>query len=131
MENEQRKFYRALPNNDAFASLGHNFITVGKIKDISLKGLSFLYWSSEELKSDSFQQVDIFLHKSGYHISNVPCRPVYDVAVQSLGNTFTLPIKAKQCGVQFGELTEGQSNQLMAFIEKNTAGAAEAFTYET
>lgn len=120
METEKRKHCRFTTTDDVFASLGHQFITVGKIKDISQGGLSFTYWSNEELLPKTPHSLDIFHRFSGLHMSNLPCKVVYNMPenIQDMSRPITLPILAKQCGVQFDELTQDQSVQLTSFIEK-------------
>ena len=46
MDIEQRKYPRFSVQNHTFAALGSEFEIVGKVNDISIKGLSFSYLSN-------------------------------------------------------------------------------------
>ena len=62
---ERRKFIRFLIQDNTFARLGSVFYKVGKVNDISIKGLSFSYLS-ENIKAGSNSDsswVDIFFQK--------------------------------------------------------------------
>lgn len=126
METEKRKNCRFTIKNDVFAALGHHYITVGKINDISQGGLSFTYWSNEELFSETSYALDIFHQFSGLHMSNLPCKVAYDIPSRPHypNPTMTLSIMSKKCGVQFGELTQDQSIQLTSFIKNISSGIA-------
>ena len=75
---ERRKHARFLPNENAFAALGENYIKVGKIKNISAEGLSFEYIAGEEVHIDS-KKVDVFVIGNLFHLHNLPCKIIYDV----------------------------------------------------
>ena len=55
---ERRKFTRFLTQDDAFAALRGNLTKIGKIYDISLKGLAFRYLA-EKISNETFTRVDI------------------------------------------------------------------------
>ncbi len=114
-----RKHSRFSAQDDAFIMLGNR---VAKITDISMGGLAFEYLSDDdENKEDS--QLDIFMSENEVHISDIPCRVVYDMPVtrpyiyQIFSQTFT----AKKCGVEFGILSQEKSVQLYSFLKNHTA----------
>ena len=120
MGSEKRKYVRFAPQDKTFAALRSGFKKVGKVHDISIKGLGFTYLDpSEENNTDAdSSKVDIFLSDDGFHLANVPCRVVYD-AERSPSDIICM-IKANKCGLNFGKLTKDQSEQLEYFIKNHT-----------
>jgi len=122
MAMEQRKYVRFLTQDNAFAALRIGFKKVGKVNDISIKGLAFSYLR-KTTKADSdldYSQVDIFLSGNGFHISNMPCRIVYDIPDPTPDEG--LFVEMSRCGLHFQKLTESQSEQLNLFIKNHTTG---------
>jgi hypothetical protein len=114
---ERRKYVRFLAKDTAFAALRSGFKKVGRIKDISIGGLAFSYFSETcEMSSDSYvSQVDIFLSGNGFHLYNVPCNIVCDLPNSLDDEGFY--VKMNRCCLHFGELTENQLEQLSYFIK--------------
>ncbi|MBW2605793.1 MAG: PilZ domain-containing protein [Deltaproteobacteria bacterium] len=106
----------------AFAALRGGFKKVGRVKDISIGGVAFTYLSDvDEVNADPHHsQVDIFLSENGFHLSNVPCKIVYDTPVSSNDEVFV--VNMIRCGLHFGELAESQLDQLNFFIKHHTEG---------
>jgi len=123
MSAERRKYVRFLAQDTAFAALRSGFKKVGRIKDISIGGLAFSYFSETcEMSSNSHvSQVDIFLSGNGFHLYNVPCNIVYDTPNVSDDEGFLVTMC--RCGLHFGELTESQLEQLNFFIKHYTRGS--------
>jgi hypothetical protein len=120
---ERRRYVRFLAQDNAFAALRSGFEKVGKISDISLKGLSFSYFR-KDVEADSnrnLSQVDIFLSGNGFHLPNVPCRIAYDIREPTSG--ISNSIAMYRCGLHFGELINNQSEQLIFFIKNYTEGS--------
>jgi PilZ domain len=115
---ERRKFTRFLTQNDAFAALRGNLTKVGKICDISLKGLAFRYLA-EKIYNETFTHVDIFLSTNGFHLSDVPCTVVYDEKESISNSNVVLPYR---CGLEFEPLEEEQQNKLELFLNSFTTG---------
>ena len=117
---ERRKFTRFRAQDDAFAALRGDFSKVGKIYDISINGLgfSFLSESTQVDSADHHTQVDIFNSENGFHLSNVPCRIVYEAPDSTPDEGFL--VRMSRCGLQFWELTGNQLEQLELFIENYT-----------
>jgi PilZ domain-containing protein len=118
---EQRKTPRFSVQDKTFAALGSEFETVGKINDISIKGLALSYLS-ESIKTCSdrdFSQVYIFLSGNSFHLPNVPCKIVYDIQdPKSIKDN----IIVNRCGLHFGKLSKIQSELLKLFLENYTTG---------
>ena len=118
---EQRRYSRLLPRENAFAALGRKYARVGKIKDISIDGLSFEYIVGEDSNYNSMQ-VDIFLPGNVFHLYNVPCKMVYDIEIHipHVNNKYVKILTTKRCGVQFENLSEEDLSQLELFLKTHT-----------
>ena len=114
---ERRKYVRFPAKENSFAALRDGFKKVGKIDDISMKGLgfSFLGKITQVDSVDHHTQVDIFNSENGFHLFYVPCRIVHEIPDATLDESFF--VRMSRCGLQFGELTKTQSEQLELFIE--------------
>ena len=120
---ERRKYVRFLAKDNSFAALRNGFKKVGKIDDISINGLGFSFLSEiTQVDSDDHHTlVNIFTSENAFHLSNVPCRVVYETPdTTTLDEGF--PVQRSCCGLQFGELTRSQLEQLELFIKNHTTG---------
>ncbi len=117
-----RKYSRFLAQDDAFAMLENRVV---KVRNISKGGLSFEYLSDNGGKEAAFK-LDIFLSENGFHISDLPCRTVYNISVSKpyIYQTFSQTFTARQCGVEFVELCEEKISQLNFFLKNCTLGLA-------
>jgi hypothetical protein len=91
---------------------------VGKVNDISIKGLSFSYLSKRNdagSGSDS-SRVDIFNKKNRFYLTNVPCKIVYDIPGYTSGINHSAIVY--RCGLYFGKLPKIQLKLLDIFIKK-------------
>jgi hypothetical protein len=122
MDSERRKYVRFFAEDNTFAALRSEFKKVGKVVDISIRGLGFSY-ISEIAEDDSamlYSQADIFISGNGFHLSNVPCKVVYDISTSTPSEGSF--IQMSRCGLHFGDLTESQSEQLKFLLENHTKG---------
>lgn len=120
---EKRKFTRFRVQDDAYAALQGNYTKVGRIYDISLKGMAFRYLA-EETSNEKFAQVDIFLTNNDFHLIGIPCTIIYDVEESTFFNiNGVLPYR---CGMKFGSLKDEQQNSLEFFIDNYNTGALES-----
>jgi len=120
MESEQRKYVRFLVKDDIYAALRNGFKKVGKVHDISVKGMAFSYLNEvgyTDFESDD-SQVDIFYSGKGLHLFNVPCRIVYEN--KDAGSHEGFLVKMVRCGMQFGELSKMQFDLLNFLIKTYT-----------
>ena len=122
MNIEQRKYIRFSVQDNAFAALRPGFIKLGRVNDISNKGLAFSYlMDSPNASSDrDYSEVDIFLSVDRFHLHKVPCKIAYDI--QPPKSKPNDSIKFHRCGLQFGELSKSQSELLELFLEDYTTG---------
>ena len=119
---EQRKYVRFVAQDKTFVALRSGFKKIGKVHDISVKGLGFSYLGhiQEDNSDEKFSNADLFLSNDRFHLTNVPCRVVYDIDC-SPSDTIGM-IKTNKCGLHFGKLMEDQSEQLEYFIKNYTTG---------
>jgi len=116
---ERRKFIRFLVQDNTFATLGSVFYKVGKVNDISIKGLSFSYLSEniEAGSNSDSSRVDIFLSKNNFYLTNVPCKIVYDIPNHISSKNHS--VMMYRCGLYFGKLPKIQLKLLSIFIKKH------------
>ena len=117
MDIEQRKYPRFSVQNHTFSALGSEFEIVGKVNDISIKGLSFSHLSKniEAGSNSDSSRVDIFLSKNNFYLANVHCKIVYDIQHPKFYENSYVVIR--RCGLQFDKLSESQSNLIESLIE--------------
>ncbi|MCP4111686.1 MAG: PilZ domain-containing protein [Desulfobacteraceae bacterium] len=122
---DKRKFSRFLAQHNAFVALGHSFARVGKVKNISRGGLTFEYVSDNNSEGDA-SQLYVFLSEHGFHLSDIPCKIVYDIPVGSpyVYKTFNQTFITKRCGVVFGNIPNHKKSQLDFFLKNHTTGLA-------
>jgi len=120
---KRRKHPRLRAREQTFAALHGDCTRVGRLKNISKGGLAFEYTAIDDSRCNGFP-VDIFAAHSEFHLSNVPCRTVYDIALprQEKDGTFFPTFLSRQCGLQFGELTETETERLGFFLKAYTRG---------
>ena len=116
---EKRKYERVAPQENAFAALGRQYAKVGRIKDISLGGVAFEYFSAADKDRDS-SRIDIFLVGDLSHLYNIPCEVVYDFPNPSIKNVSIKLSPTKRCGVRFETLTEEDMVRLKLFLKSHT-----------
>ena len=118
---ERRKYIRFLTKEKTFAALRSGFDKVGRVLDISINGLAFLYILEEAIMVKPFQ-VDIFQSENGLYLSNIPCRVVYDIP--NTKKRFDSLIQPRRCGLCFGRLSEKEYENLMKYMREASTGTA-------
>ena len=118
---ERRKHTRFVTHKNSFAALGHNYIRVGRIKNIALGGLAFEYIVGDAIKEDA-TEIDIFLVGNVFHIHKIPCQIIYDfeVHVPHVNNSYIKILTTKRCGLQFESHNDEIINQLKLFLDAYT-----------
>ncbi len=114
-EKEMRKYSRLSAQDDAFVALGNR---IAKITNISRGGLSFEYLSDNGRKEQA-SELDIFLSENGFHMSDMPCKIVYDISVSKpyVYRSFSQTFITRQCGVKFGQLSKEKAARLNYFLK--------------
>lgn len=119
---DRREQERLLPKDLTFVALRPDFARLGKMLDISKGGLCFRYIAStrgEDHTGDvTSLDIDMFLGKNGYYLAGVPCKLIYDKKIEK-GSL----LEYRLCGLQFGELTKGQSDLLVFYLSNHTVGS--------
>ena len=119
MDIEQRKYVRFSVQGNTFAAL-NGFDKVGKVNDISEKGMAFSY-IIESIKAGLdkvFSEVDIFLLGNSFYLPKVLCKIVYDI-IEPESNKNESIIK-RRCGLHFDKLSKNQSELLELFLKSYT-----------
>jgi len=128
MNIDNRKHPRFLAREDTFASLAYK--KIGKVKNISMGGLAFEYVNitedSNQVSShkDTFEplQLSIFLSKSKFHLSDVPCDLIYDeiTPVSVEDQKFIISLTLRCCGLKFRTLSKDIIAKLEFFLNNHT-----------
>jgi hypothetical protein len=123
MDIKQRKYQRFSVQDDAFAALKNDIEKIGRVNDISIKGLALTYLS-ERVKTGSYRddsEVEIFLTGNKFYLPKVPCKIVYDIIDPKSDKNHS--IMTRRCGLHFGEFSKSQLEQLELFIKNYTRRA--------
>src|SRR4030042_2246125 len=125
MGTEQRKNIRFLVKNNIIVALRNGSTKIGKVKDISMGGLSFEHIYDEPLNLEPLKR-EVFLWVNEFSLSKIACRVVYDIPMGTPPEYKSLHIHfiTRRCGVQFETLSEDQSTQLDFFLKTCTTGTA-------
>jgi hypothetical protein len=125
MRTEQRKDIRFLVEDDIIVAFRNGFTKIGKLKDISMGGLSFEHIYDGDLIRGSLRG-HVFLWINEFDMSKVPCKVVYDIPVRIPNEyyAFTIHFITRRCGLQFEALSEGQKAQLDFLLKTYTNGTA-------
>ena len=123
MEEDKRKDKRFLVGEEIIVALRNSSSRVGRVKDISMGGLSFEHIYDEELEEDPSKR-DVSLWADNHSMADIPCRVVYDIPISEPPeyDYLTLHFRTRRCGVQFEKLTENQETQLDSFLKTHIKG---------
>ena len=121
---ERRKYVRFLVQPNTYAALGSHFTKVGKIRDISIRGLAFDYLSNTEDSDQLYSKIAIFQSENKFHLANLPCRVIYDfpkcASNKNLGSNSIYV--TNRCALQFITITAHQIEKLNHFLNHHTQG---------
>ena len=121
---ERRKYVRFLAQPNIYAALGSRFTKVGKVRDISIRGLAFVYLSNTEETDQPYSKIAIFHSEKQFHLANLPCKVIYDfpqcVLDKNLG--FNSNYVTNRCAVQFITIAKHQKERLTYFLDHYTQG---------
>ena len=123
---ENRNYVRFLAKPNTYAALGSHFTKVGRIKDISIGGLSFEYICHSQNSDQQPSKIAIFLSENGFHLANLGCRVVCDCpkCVCSENPVPNSVYAINYCAVQFTIITKNQRDGLDYFLKHYTRGIA-------
>jgi hypothetical protein len=108
---ERRRHMRYCLGDGAVAVFGNS---PGRIADISLGGLSFIYLDSGRPRPVS-DTVDILDGQQGFFLGKISCRTILDCPVID-----NLPYKLIKRRLEFIELSAAQKLQIASYIHKQT-----------
>ncbi|UCD77690.1 MAG: PilZ domain-containing protein [Desulfobacterales bacterium] len=114
-QTERRKFSRYQVPGGALYVFDHLSTRVGWINDISRGGLSFEYILGQDAEIEP-EVIDIFSYRyDQFYLPAVSCKLIYAgrTADQSSTNG---RLDTVHCGLQFGALSDEQSNKMDALI---------------
>lgn len=107
--------------NDGIAALSDSSATkFGRIRNISLGGLSVSHFDDEDWGGDAGFGSDLILAGYGFLIDDVPTRIVSDIKV-IIDNPFQ-EISERQCSIKFEGLTPRQRARLEEIIREHSLG---------
>ena len=95
---------------------------MGNIVDVSLDGLCFRYIASPKASNRS-SHIDILLTDGSFRLHKIAVQTISDFEID--GKT-SMGVETRQCGMQFGELTDNQKSDLRYFIQTYTTADPEA-----
>ena len=116
---ELRKHKRVYAQHGAVAALeeSKSSLKIGLIANISKGGLAFNYIGKKE-KISGWHKADIFLSSKRFYLKEVLFKATSDFYIDP--QTPFSTVLMKQCGGEFGELTEEQKSQLDYFLKNHT-----------
>jgi hypothetical protein len=117
---ERRKHQRYQAPKGVFIGVGPHDTEVGRLRNISMDGLTFRYLGADEQLIGSY--VDIFMTNGDFYLGRIPIKIISDARVVS--TTSSDSITLKECWVKFEKLTSQQEDKLREFIENHTVGEA-------
>jgi c-di-GMP-binding flagellar brake protein YcgR len=86
-----------------------------KILDVSLGGMSFRYFPSEDL--NGFREIDIVTQDLDFALEGIPFRVI---STCEFTDRSASVIELRRCGVEFGSLTHLKESLLAEFIRRYT-----------
>lgn len=115
---ERRKHKRFNVQAGAFAVLGSHSAKIGQVIDVSKGGLAFSYLAGEEPSNQPFE-LGILFGEESFHLTQIPFKTISDQEAKEVPFS---SLALRRCGVQFGEMTKSQVDQLEHFIQNYTIG---------
>ena len=123
---EKRKYVRFLAEPNTYAALGSSFTKIGKIRDISMGGVAFEYYSGSEDLNQYDSTVTIFITVNNFYLENIPCQMIYDrpKCGSNKATALNSNYKVRRCGIQFMTMSENKRQRLEYFLNNQTRGIA-------
>ncbi len=119
MEVERRRFKRHVVQENGFEVLSRELKINGKLKDISMGGLSNQYTPIDGGGAKS-EVVDILgKGPDRFFLSGLACKRVYDITELAADRTFT-GTEIRLRGLEYFGLTEEQKQKLELLLDKLT-----------
>lgn len=122
---DKRKYPRFSVEENVIVALQNGLNRIGKVKDISLGGLSFEHIYEEDLMGGDSRK-SLILWINDVNLPKIPCRIVYDKPLQTPSeyDSLTIRLITRLCGIEFESLTDQQITQLELFLKTYTKSEA-------
>ena len=117
----ERRAHERFRVKDGIVAVPHAAsIRFGRIKDISMGGLTVRYFEEEEWHGKSFE-VDLVMTDGNFSLDKVLINIKFDMENGTETPYCVLP--ERQCGLEFVDLTEHQNEKLRNFLDDQAAVA--------
>ena len=122
---DKRKHPRFSVEENVIVALQNGLNRIGKVKDISLGGLSIEHIYEEDLIEGDTRK-SLILWINDVNLPKIPCKIVYNRPLQipSEYDSLTIRLITKRCGIEFESLTDQQITQLELFLKTYTKNEA-------
>jgi hypothetical protein len=114
---EKRKHKRFKVQKNTYIITVNDTTNLGQMINISKGGLAFNYIGQKE-KIAGWHKVDIFLSSKRFYLKEILFKATSDFYLDP--NTPFSTVLMKQCGGEFGEMTDEQKSQLDYFLDNHT-----------
>ncbi len=120
MKPELRSIERVDVSSPTFIAVRPEFSAVGRLIDISRKGMRFQYIVlNKALKISGPVQVDIFMDNKSFYLHGIPCESIYDMDLHY--GALSREINYRVCGLKFQELSQPLSRRFDVYLALFTA----------
>ena len=117
-QKEHRKHKRFQAPKGVFVGVGPDFVKVGRLRDVSIRGLAFRYFGNGSALNGSY--VDVFMEEGDFYLGRLPIKTVSDIEVVKKTSSDSKTLR--RCCVKFKKLTPHQKAKLQEFIDTHTVG---------
>ena len=122
---ERREKVRLRPKDLTFVAVRPKFAKLGRLLDISRRGLCFQYMAESMAEADQegttiSLEIDIFIKNNEYYLPSLLCKMIYDAKMKD-GMIFPFGLEYRRCGLQFRKPERKQIYQLELFLKNQTA----------
>ena len=115
----ERRAYERFKVKDGIVAIPDAASTrFGRIRDISMGGITVRYFDEEELHGKKFE-IDLVMSDSNFSLDSVLINIKFDMENSTETPFCTLP--ERRCGLQFVDLTDHQFAKLRNFVDQQAA----------
>ncbi len=120
---ERRNHPRQAPPRETVAAVRPDYDLLGRIRNISMKGLLFQYMAVSGDDSccrvGSVVEIDIFLPGESFYLLKVPCRIIHDGELRGGRRQGEHP-SLRRCGLKFEKLSEDAMEMLGKLLARSS-----------
>lgn len=115
----ERRVHERYKVKDGIVAIPHAAsMRFGRIRDISMGGLTVRYFDEEELHGKSFE-IDLLMTDGNFSLDRVLINIKFDMEKGTETPYCILP--ERRCGLQFVDLTDHQHAKLRSFLDQQAA----------